>query len=104
MSQASSPSPPRQLPPTATTLSPEQRSQRARLAGLSRKRSNTGRHLDSGRALAVKVEYQKSRLDQKEEARQWLEDQVEQGRLHPLTEDQLVRIAGIIRVAAKAGS
>lgn len=98
MSQSSSPAPPRPLTATAATLSPEQRSQRARIAGLSQKKSN------SARALAVKVEYHKSRLDQKEEARRWLEDQVEQGRLHPLNEDQLVRIAGIIRVAAKAVS
>jgi hypothetical protein len=91
-------SPPRQLTPTAATLSQEQRSQRARLAGLSRKKSN------HALALAAKVEYHQSRLDQKEEARKWLEDQVEQGRLHPLTADQLVRIAGIIRVAAKAVS
>ncbi len=87
----------RPLPPTAATLTKEERSLRSSGAGL-------GRHPDDPRAIAAKAEWKRMRQEQKEEAKRWLETQIAEDRLRPLNEDQLVRIAAILRVAEKAGS
>ncbi len=85
------------LPPTSATLTADERSLRSSVAGLAR-------NPDDPRAVAAKADWKKLRESQKEQARLWLEDQIAQGRLRPLNEDQLIRIAAILRVAEKAGS
>jgi hypothetical protein len=47
----------------------------------------------------VKASRRKPQVDPREEARLWLEREMAEGRLKPLKEGQLIRIAQIIRGA-----
>ena len=51
----------------------------------------------------VKTPRRTGQPDQREQARLWLESQIAEGRLKPLTREQLVRVAQIIRAAVNAG-
>jgi hypothetical protein len=77
------------------TLSPEERRLRSKVAGLTATVGAT-----NPRTLAARRQLEKG----KREAEQWLRDQVEAGRLRPLEESDLVKIATIIRLVNKVES
>jgi hypothetical protein len=81
----------------ATSLSPEERSARSRIA--ARSRSAGPDHPSTNAARRV---FEQARDEGRKKAAEWLAEQIEQGRLRPLDEQQLVKVASIIRVAQKA--
>jgi hypothetical protein len=83
------------------TLSPEERRLRARVAGLTASSEAGPSH---PRTVAAREEFDRATEEGKRQAGEWLQTQIDAGRLRPLDDDVLAKVAAMIRVAEKADS
>ena len=87
------------MPKIATALSPEERSARSSIAGRTHFRGS-----DHPSTIAARHAFEQARDAGRQQAAEWLAEQIAQGRLLPLDEQQLIKVASILRVAQKAGA